>query len=86
MVELMARNVHEEWARTRIQQGWTYGPQRDDEHKQHPCLVPYDELTEEEKVFDRNTALATIRFILSHGFTITRTPPAPDATPPPQSD
>ena len=49
LVEEMAKNVHEVWLKTRIEQGWTYGEKRDDVLKQHPCLVPYEELPEEEK-------------------------------------
>lgn len=44
LAEEMAKNVHEIWAETRIAQGWTYGPERNDAEKKHPCLVPYDEL------------------------------------------
>ena len=46
LVEKMSKNVHEVWAETRISQGWTYGEQRDDELKTHPCLVPYEQLPE----------------------------------------
>ena len=49
------------WAATRIAQGWTYGARRDDAAKHHPCLVPYDDLTDEEREFDRNTSLETIK-------------------------
>ena len=72
LAELMAKNVHEVWARTRLDQGWTYGPQRDDAAKLHPCLVPYDDLPEEEKVYDRNTSLETLRFIVANGFDIVK--------------
>ena len=70
LVEKMAENVHDEWAKTRIEQGWTYGETRDDANKKHPCLVPYDELPEDEKVYDRNTAISTLKLIISMGFTI----------------
>lgn len=70
LAECMAKNVHETWAATRIAQGWTYGSERDDAAKKHPCLVPYDQLPEEEKVYDRNTSLETLRFIISNGFEI----------------
>ena len=40
LVEQMSKNVHEVWAETRIRQGWTYGEQRNDELKTHPCLIP----------------------------------------------
>lgn len=73
LAEEMARNVHEVWARNRINDGWTYGSERNDSLRQHPCLVPYEELPEEEKEYDRATSLETLRLILKAGFTITRT-------------
>ncbi len=72
LVEEMAKNVHEVWAQSRISQGWTYGPERSDALKQHPCLVPYDELPEVEKAYDRDTALGTLRLICKLGFKITK--------------
>ena len=70
LVEALAENVHDTWARGRMDQGWTYGPARDDAAKKHPCLVPYADLPESERDYDRNTAMSTIRFILSKGFEI----------------
>lgn len=72
LAELMAENVHEVWAVTRIAQGWTYGPERNDEEKKHPCLVPYSDLPEEEKVYDRATSIETLKFIVANGFEIKR--------------
>ena len=70
LAEQLAQNVHEVWSQTRIAQGWTYGPERNDALKQHPCLVPYDQLSEEEKVFDRNTSQETLRLITKLGYKI----------------
>lgn len=70
--ERIAENVHEVWAKARIDEGWTYGEKRDDIHKKHPCLVPYDELPEEEKEYDRNTAMNTIKMVKKLGFRIER--------------
>lgn len=72
LLELLARNTHERWSQERIRQGWTLGPARDDSAKQHPGLVPYDELTEEEKDFDRITSRETLKLILKLGFRISR--------------
>lgn len=72
LAEDMSKNVHEVWAQTRISQGWTYGEERNDAEKKHPCLVPYEELSEEEKEYDRNTSIETIKLILKLGFKITR--------------
>lgn len=70
LVEQMSKNVHEVWAETRISQGWTYGEQRNDELKTHPCLIPYEELPEEERKYDRNTAIGTLKLIMKLGFKI----------------
>lgn len=72
LVEEMSKNVHDVWAETRISQGWKYGKKRDDEKKTHPCLVPYDELPEEEKEYDRNTSIGTLKLILKLGFKISK--------------
>lgn len=72
LVEQMSKNVHEVWAETRIQQGWTYGEQRNDELKTHPCLIPYEELPESEKEYDRNTSIGTLKLIMKLGFKISR--------------
>lgn len=74
LVEEMAKNVHEVWAQSRMEQGWTYGQQRSDTLKQHPCLVPYEELPEEEKEYDRSTALGTLKLIRKLGFSIQKEP------------
>ena len=70
LVEQMSKNVHEVWAESRISQGWTYGKERNDGLKTHPCLVPYEDLPEIEKDYDRNTSIATLKLILKLGFKI----------------
>ncbi len=70
LTEQLAENVHENWAAGRIADGWTYGEKRDDEKRTTPCLVPYTELTEEEREYDRHTALQTLKMILALGYTI----------------
>jgi ryanodine receptor 2 len=68
--EKIAENVHEVWAQSRISEGWIYGLVRDDVKKQHPCLIPYDELPEIEKEYDRNTSQETLKVIMKLGFKI----------------
>ena len=70
LVEQLARNVHENWAQGRINEGWTYGPKRDDLLKHHPCLVEYDALPENEKDYDRHTAVETLKTIIKLGWNI----------------
>lgn len=72
LVEHMAKNVHEVWAEGRMKEGWSYGPERSDSLKQNPCLVPYEELSDEEKEYDRSTALETLKLIMKLGFRITK--------------
>lgn len=72
LAEDIARNVHEVWSAGRMADGWTYGEVRDDAEKKHPCLVPYDELSEMEKDYDRNTSQETLRLIRKLGFKIVR--------------
>ena len=70
--EKLAENTHDVWAAGRVSQGWTYGEVRNDEKKTTPCLVPYSELPESEKDYDRNTALQTLKLIQKLGFKITK--------------
>ena len=70
LLEQLARQVHDQWAIGRLADGWTYGPERNDTLKQHPFLIDYDELPESEKDYDRNTALATLKLIITLGWSI----------------
>lgn len=72
LTEQLARNVHDNWAIGRINDGWTYGPERNDTLKHHPCLVDYDDLPESEKDYDRNTAMETLKTILKLGWGIAK--------------
>ncbi len=70
LTELLARNAHDNWARQRLSEGWRYGPERNDARKEHPCLVPYEQLPEAEKEYDRKTAMETIKAIIALGYRI----------------
>jgi len=70
LTEQIAANVHDIWAAGRLSEGWQYGHVCNDERKEHPCLVPYDELPENEKEYDRNTAMETLKVIKKLGFKI----------------
>ena len=74
LTERLAENAHDIWARQRLADGWTYGPQRDDKAKEHPCLVPYSELPESEKEYDRNAATETLKAIMALGYRIEKQP------------
>ncbi len=66
--EAIAENAHEIWAENRQAEGWTYGPQRDDKLKQTPDMVPYSQLPEGEKAYDREMAMKTIKLLKKLGY------------------
>ena len=70
LTEKLAENTHDVWAVGRINQGWKYGKERNDEKKETPCLLPYDELPESEKEYDRATAIETLKLIIKLGYKI----------------
>ena len=70
LTEQLASNTHEVWARQRVKDGWTWGKARDDAARHHPGLVPYDELDESEKQYDRSAALETLKLIQAIGYKV----------------
>ena len=70
LTEAIAENTHEVWSWNRMNEGWTYGPERNDRKKKHPDLIPYSELPESEKAYDRATAMNTIKLIVKLGYTL----------------
>lgn len=68
VVGRIAERVHEVWAEKRQAEGWRYGPERNDARKEHPCLVPYGDLPEEEREYDRATARTVIESLLAEGY------------------
>ncbi len=70
LMEKLAEHNHDVWAKRRISEGWTYGPKRDDDKKQNPDLVPYSELPESEKEYDRSTAEEVLKAIIALGYKI----------------
>ena len=70
--EAIAENAHDLWAQDRISQGWKYGPERDDIKKETPCMVPYSELSEEEKDIDRSMAMKTLKLLYKLGYDIVK--------------
>jgi hypothetical protein len=70
LVEQLARNNHDHWAQSRINEGWRYGSKRDDHAKEHPDLVPYHDLPESEKEYDRKTVVEALKAIVALGYEI----------------
>lgn len=86
LLDAIAENAHDVWAAARIEDHWAYGPKRDDDAKTNPTLVPYDELPDSEKRYDREMATQTLKFVVAQGYRFV--PPAPEsrATPAAMSD
>ena len=72
LTEAIAENTHEIWSKNRMNEGWTYGPERDDKALKHPDLLPYSDLTEGEKEYDRATAMNAIKLIVKLGYKIVK--------------
>jgi RyR domain len=70
LTEQLAENAHDVWSAKRFAEGWTLGPKKDSDLKQTPLLVPYAELPESEKQYDRDLTLATLKAILALGYRI----------------
>ena len=70
LIEAIAENCHDIWARERMDHGWTYGPERDDKNLKHPDLVPYSDLPDSEKEYDIKMAQGTLELIQRLGFKI----------------
>ena len=70
--EAIAENAHEIWAKNRRDQGWSYGPERNDQKKETPDMVPYCNLPESEKLYDREMAMQTLKLVKKLGFEIVK--------------
>lgn len=72
LIEQIAENIHNAWMKKRCQNGWKYGGVYNNATKEHPCLVEFNKLSEEEKEIDRVTARCTIKMLLNLGYSIER--------------
>ncbi|KAG7401480.1 hypothetical protein PHYBOEH_001025 [Phytophthora boehmeriae] len=70
LAELLSQNAHEVWAVGRIDQGWRWGTERDNDKKLHPDLVPYEALTEQDKQYDRDTSMSALKVITALGYVL----------------
>jgi hypothetical protein len=72
LLERLAKHTHDVWARRRMSEGWSFGDQRNDATKEHPCLVPYIQLPDSEKEYDRTISIETLKAIIALGYQITK--------------
>ena len=70
LVEQLAEITHDNWVRQRLADGWTHGQRRDDLLKEHPCIVPYEDLPESEKEYDRKISLGVVQGMLALGYRV----------------
>ena len=68
--EAIAENAHDMWALERQSEGWTFGPKRDDSKLETPDMVPYAQLPESEKQYDRLMAEDTLKLLIALGYKI----------------
>lgn len=80
LTETIARNTHEVWSAKRLAEGWRYGKRRNDVSKRHPNLIPYEQLSEADREYDRATALNAIRLLVKLGYSIVPPPEADGAS------
>jgi len=72
LTELIAKNTHENWAKNKTDEGWVYGKSLDDKKRTHPCLIEYENLSEQDKQYDRTTAMEAIKLLVKLGYKITK--------------
>ncbi|MFM8885558.1 MAG: RyR domain-containing protein [Chthoniobacterales bacterium] len=70
LIEALAEKIHNRWAAKRLEEGWSYGPERNDKLRTTPNLVDYGSLPEIEKEYDRATAIATLKNLYADGYRI----------------
>uniref|UniRef100_A0A673CUD6 Ryanodine receptor 2b (cardiac) n=1 Tax=Sphaeramia orbicularis TaxID=375764 RepID=A0A673CUD6_9TELE len=70
VVNLLAENDHNVWARERIKQGWTYGAQQDVKAKRSPHLVPYSLLDERSRRAGRAGVRDAVCTLLTYGYSL----------------
>ncbi|XP_068183975.1 ryanodine receptor 2 isoform X2 [Antennarius striatus] len=70
VVNMLAKNDHNVWAKERIKQGWTYGPQQDLKAKQSPYLVPYSLLDERTRRVGRESVSDAVCTLLAYGYSL----------------
>lgn len=71
-IELMARLEHERWMLEKRSAGYVYGPQKYDEKMTHPCLLIWEELTEDDRAKDRSTVTDIPKFLADLGLEVYR--------------
>ena len=69
---LLAQDEHIRWMEGKIRDGWVYGPVRDNAKKIHPCLVDWDDLSEEERQKDIDIAENIIPLLKKAGLRVYR--------------
>ncbi|KAJ3590256.1 hypothetical protein NHX12_008210, partial [Muraenolepis orangiensis] len=78
LVEKLAENGHNVWARDRVRQGWTYSIVQDILNKRNPRLVPYILLDEKTKKTNRDSVNNAVRTLIGYGYNIE--PPDQEST------
>lgn len=70
LTEYIAENTHEEWAKQRLKEGWKFAPKTNKKRKESFDLIPYCELLDSEKEYDRKMAMNTLKVLYKLGYKI----------------
>ncbi|XP_076604103.1 ryanodine receptor 3 isoform X10 [Chaetodon auriga] len=76
----LAENIHELWGMNKIELGWSYGKIRDDNKRQHPCLVDFSKLPETEKNYNLQMSTETLKTLLALGCRVVQVNPNADSS------
>jgi hypothetical protein len=71
--EILARMEHDRWWADKALAGWTHAPDRNDLQLLHPDMIPYEQLSDKIKQWDRNSVIKMIEILDSEGLVVTRT-------------
>lgn len=66
----LARFEHQEWCKEKIDQGWTYGPERNLDDLTHDNLVPWEELPTNVQQYDIDSVKFIPELVIHSGFKI----------------
>ena len=75
LIHELSRNNHDVWARKRMDEHWTFGTRRNDNTKEHPDLLPYELLVDQERDYDRASVIQTLKALLKLGYTVSKKKP-----------
>jgi len=78
LLDLLARLEHDRWSREKIDAGWRYAPRREPQDRIHECLIPWDEMPDDLRQYDRQYVQNLPELLFKTGYAITSVYKDPD--------